>query len=58
MHHDTDEAMYVREGVGFEDFWREVGTPVADAPEPPPPTPPDPARMEELGRRYAIEFFG
>ena len=42
--------------AGFEDFWRDVGTPVVEGEEAPEPTPPDPARMTGLGRRYATEF--
>jgi quercetin dioxygenase-like cupin family protein len=42
--------------AGFEDFWREVGTPVVEGEEAPEPTPPDPVRMSELGRRYATDF--
>ncbi|HEX9121803.1 MAG TPA: cupin domain-containing protein, partial [Actinomycetota bacterium] len=42
--------------AGFEDFWRDIGTPVVDGEEPPPPTPPDPVRMAELGRRYRTDF--
>jgi quercetin dioxygenase-like cupin family protein len=43
--------------AGFEDFWREIGTPVQEGREAPAPTPPDPVRMSELGRKYATEFL-
>jgi quercetin dioxygenase-like cupin family protein len=42
--------------AGFEDFWREVGTPVVEGEDPPRPTPPDAARMAELGGRYSTDF--
>ncbi len=43
--------------AGFEDFWREIGTPVVQGAEASPPTPPDRERMGKLGRKYATEFL-
>lgn len=42
---------------GFEDFWRETGTPIVEGEPPPPPAPPDPERMSDLGSKYGTKFL-
>ncbi len=50
-------ALWFLSPAGFEDFWREIGTPVQEDGEAPAPTPPDPVRMGEPGCKYATEFL-
>jgi quercetin dioxygenase-like cupin family protein len=49
-------VLWLLSPAGFEEFWREIGTPVQEGAEAPAPTPPDAVRMGELGRKYASEF--
>jgi quercetin dioxygenase-like cupin family protein len=50
-------ALWFLAPSGFEDFWRETGTPIVEGEPPPPPTPPDPERMSELGAKFGTKFL-
>lgn len=50
-------VLWVLSPGGFEDFWREMGTPVQPGEQTPQPMPPDPESMARLGQKYKTEFL-